>query len=220
MEEDGPRCFAHHLTGDMNIVDDALRAFIKMQKMLKESEDIQQMCRDERLQKKLPGYTVRMGYGLHLGWSIEGAVGSKYKVDATYLSLNVDLASFLEGATKTYSVAILMSQNFVECLGLQLRCECRPVDHVAVGPAETPVTLYCHLPTEAPEFNEEQRLEFMRRWLEIFELYRNGSDWGRAKTLIEDCLAMKENDGPSKWLWKFIDDNGDAAPPDWPGYRK
>ena len=30
---------------------------------------------DERLLKRMPGYKIKMGYGLHLGWGIEGAIG-------------------------------------------------------------------------------------------------------------------------------------------------
>lgn len=52
------------------------------------------------LNERLPNYMVKMGYGLHVGWSIEGALGSVFKVDATYLSPDVNMASRLEGATK------------------------------------------------------------------------------------------------------------------------
>jgi class 3 adenylate cyclase len=41
-----------------------------------------------------------MGFGLHVGWAIEGAIGSFFKIDASYLSPNVNIASKLEGATK------------------------------------------------------------------------------------------------------------------------
>jgi hypothetical protein len=34
-----------------------------------------------------------MGFGLHAGWAIEGAVGSLQKVDATYLSPHVNMAA-------------------------------------------------------------------------------------------------------------------------------
>lgn len=49
---------------------------------------------------KLPNYSVKMGFGLHVGWAIEGAIGSTYKIDASYLSPNVNMASRLEAATK------------------------------------------------------------------------------------------------------------------------
>lgn len=41
-----------------------------------------------------------MGFGLNLGWAIEGAIGSAYKIDASYLSPNVNMASRLAAATK------------------------------------------------------------------------------------------------------------------------
>lgn len=39
-----------------------------------------------------------MGFGLHYGWAIEGAIGSEFKIDASYLSPNVNTAAWLEGA--------------------------------------------------------------------------------------------------------------------------
>ena len=41
-----------------------------------------------------------MGFGLHVGWAIEGAIGSVYKIDASYLSPHVNMAARLEAATK------------------------------------------------------------------------------------------------------------------------
>ena len=41
-------------------------------------------------------FKVSMGFGLHAGWAIEGAVGSIHKVDATYLSPHVNMAARLE----------------------------------------------------------------------------------------------------------------------------
>lgn len=55
---------------------------------------------DDRLQKRMPGYKVKMGFGLHIGWGIEGAIGSEFKIDASYLSPNVNMASRLEAASK------------------------------------------------------------------------------------------------------------------------
>lgn len=50
-----------------------------------------------------------MGFGLHIGWAIEGAIGSFYKIDASYLSPHVTIASRLESMTKYYGVFILVS---------------------------------------------------------------------------------------------------------------
>jgi class 3 adenylate cyclase len=45
---------------------------------------------------------VTLGFGLHCGWAIEGAIGSYYKIDPSYLSHNVNMSSRLEAATKIY----------------------------------------------------------------------------------------------------------------------
>lgn len=39
------------------------------------------------------------------GWAIEGAIGSEFKIDASYLSPHVNMASRLEAATKQVSLA-------------------------------------------------------------------------------------------------------------------
>jgi class 3 adenylate cyclase len=57
-------------------------------------------------------FEVKMGFGLHVGWAIEGAIGSFYKIDASYLSPHVNLASRLEAATKSFGVPILFSGEF------------------------------------------------------------------------------------------------------------
>lgn len=61
-----------------------------------------------------------MGFGLHVGWAIEGAIGSEYKIDASYLSPNVNMASRLEAATKQFGTSLLMSEDFVCMLSPQV----------------------------------------------------------------------------------------------------
>mmetsp|Transcript_39967 Transcript_39967/g.35671 ORF Transcript_39967/g.35671 Transcript_39967/m.35671 type:complete len:96 (-) Transcript_39967:349-636(-) len=76
------------------------------------------------LNKRLKNYKVRMGFGLHVGWAIEGAIGSHFKIDASYLSPNVNMASRLEAATKQYGVPILISSDMFEYMsdGVQQYC--------------------------------------------------------------------------------------------------
>jgi len=62
----------------------------------------------------MPGYKVKMGFGLHIGWGIEGAIGSEFKIDASYLSPNVNMASRLEAASKMFGVPILISSRLYE----------------------------------------------------------------------------------------------------------
>jgi len=79
---------------------------------------------------KLPGYRVQMGFGLHSGWAIEGAIGSEFKVDASYLSANVKLANSIETATQTYDVNILLSGEIYSGISHEMRRLCRQIDVV------------------------------------------------------------------------------------------
>lgn len=75
-------------------------AFLKIISTIKLSNRLTRFNIHAGLNERMPGYSVKMGFGLHWGWAIEGAIGSEYKVDASYLSPNVNMASRMEAATK------------------------------------------------------------------------------------------------------------------------
>lgn len=56
-------------------------------------------------------YEVKLGLGLHIGYAIEGAIGSYYKVDASYLSSHPRMAERMEGATKHYGAPVLITEH-------------------------------------------------------------------------------------------------------------
>jgi len=78
----------------------SLIAFLKIIAALKTSSKMERYKRNKDLQFRMPNYSVKMGFGLHVGWAIEGAIGSDFKIDASYLSPHVNMASRLEAATK------------------------------------------------------------------------------------------------------------------------
>lgn len=84
----------------------------------------------EGLLARMPNYRVKMGFGLHYGWAIEGAIGSEFKVDASYLSPNVNVATSLEGATKIYGITMLVSEMLVCKLSKRFQRVLRRVDRV------------------------------------------------------------------------------------------
>ncbi len=79
---------------------------------------------------KRPGNLVQLGFGLHAGKAVEGAIGSQRKLDATYLSEAVELAEYLESSTKKYGVSVLMSGKFYSLLHKTVREKCRKIDHI------------------------------------------------------------------------------------------
>lgn len=90
------------------------------------------------------GFSLRMGFGLHAGWAIEGAVGSLQKVDATYLSPHVNMAARMEAATRQFGVAILITRNFFKLLSESAQNHCRKVDVVTVKGSNVPMPIYTY----------------------------------------------------------------------------
>merc|ERR1719152_573670 len=94
---------------------------------------------NEEVKKAFNGeYKARLGFGLHYGWAIEGAVGTKIKIDCSYLSPNVNLAAPLESATKMYGVNVLMSESFFGKLSPEVKQGCRRVDVVCLKGSSIP----------------------------------------------------------------------------------
>lgn len=90
----------------------------------------------------MPGYEVKLGLGLHRGMCIEGAIGSYYKIDPTYLSIHVKMAERLEGATKKFGVPLLISEPLWQGFSRKTKNMCRTVDWVVMSNMPKPLKLY------------------------------------------------------------------------------
>ena len=69
---------------------------------------------------------------INQGWAIEGTIGSKVKVDCSYLGPHVNMAERLETATKLYGVQLLLSQDFVALMSEQRKRFIRKVDRILI----------------------------------------------------------------------------------------
>lgn len=83
-----------------------------------------------------------MGFGIHQGWAIEGAIGSLFKIDASYLSPNVNMAARLEAATKQFGTLLLISGSLVNIMSDEMQACCREIDTVTVKGSIKPMQLY------------------------------------------------------------------------------
>ena len=105
-------------------------------------EEILEYRKNELLNERLPGYTVKMGFGIHLGWGIEGMIGSQYKLEASYLSPHVNMAARLEGGTKLFGVSILLSGQFYKILSKKFKQATRKIDVCTMKGSVKPLKLY------------------------------------------------------------------------------
>jgi len=79
------------------------------------------------------GPIVQIGFGLHAGKAVQGAIGSHRKIDPSYISEAVELSEFLESSTKRYGVSVLMSGAFYSLLNPTTARRCRKVDSVLIS---------------------------------------------------------------------------------------
>ena len=122
----------------------ALIAFLKIIASIDRNIDLPYSVNSiSELSHKKP-YTLKMGFGLHAGWAIEGAVGSLQKVDATYLSPHVNMAARLETSSRQYGVPLLASQAFYELLSPYIQKLMRRLDVVTVKGSAVPIGIYTY----------------------------------------------------------------------------
>lgn len=130
----------------------AVFSFLKMPAALCKSLKLRKYRNNQGLMERLnvPVFNVKMGFGMHVGWAIEGAIGSKYKIDASYLSPNVNIASTLEASTKVYGVNNLISEKVRELVREPLKGMLRTVDKVMIRGSSQPLHL-CTVDFHIPE---------------------------------------------------------------------
>lgn len=121
-----------------NQADKALLSVVKISIALHHDkyylESLSEVARDSLLAKlsKRKGPVVQLGFGLHAGKAVQGAIGSQRKIDATYVSEAVERAEFLESSTKKYGVKMLMSDSFHHLLHPSNRRRCRKIDQICM----------------------------------------------------------------------------------------
>jgi hypothetical protein len=188
----------------------------------------------ERILKRFgKGFSVRMGFGLHVGWCIEGAIGSDKKIDCTYISPHVEMADRLEAGSKIFGSPINASHWFVALLSPEAREMMRISDRLKVTGCPVPMTIYTFditnydknfgKPKINPMTGEQEPVDFkndpqykdLQKGLsvEFMVQYRRGVDfyldgkWHRARECLEDALHLNDTDNPSKQLMKVMAQN-------------
>lgn len=127
-----------------HLADAALASMIIINASLQRSPMLRKFIDRDDMHERMGDFKVKMGFGLHVGWAIEGAIGSKFKIDPSYLSPHVNMAARLEAATKQYDTPILCSDSFVSLLSPKIRERCRAIDNVLVKGSCVPTTLYTY----------------------------------------------------------------------------
>jgi len=124
------------------LADMSMMAFIKIVAEINKSRVLAAYRGHPGLLQRLPKFRVQMGFGLHCGWAIEGAIGSEFKIDASYLSPNVNVATRLEAATRQFNVWMLISHFMTRLCTPEMALHCRLIDHAVIKGSKQPLRLH------------------------------------------------------------------------------
>jgi len=210
-----------------SIADSALKSFIRAALEVQASEHLRKITDHQKIQERLPGFHVSMGFGLHVGWAIEGAIGSMRKIDASYLSPNVNLAARLESGCEQFHVDILMSEDTYKLLSPRVQRLCRRLDRVTVKGSEQPMSLYTYdLPPSSAKTVSELALppgvdfwdhfppstshEYRTKYAVAVESYLAGH-WDEARQQLLDCRNVVPDDAAADVLMTVMRKNAQTV---------
>lgn len=121
----------------------SLISFLKIIGRIKVDAEVIKYNNHRKLKESIPGFKVSLGFGLHAGWAIEGAIGSHFKIDMTYLSPHVNMSARLEGLTKIYNMPLLFTNSLYNLFTTtRIKDMCRKLDRVVVRNTTDPFELY------------------------------------------------------------------------------
>jgi adenylate cyclase len=169
---------------------DACASALRMIEELKEVNDgLEKDAQDEGREHR----PINIGIGLNSGEACVGNMGSEQRFDYSVLGDNVNLASRLEGQSKTYGVTIVLGDNTVALAPDYATLE---LDLIKVKGKTEAVRIFALLGT--PEVARSDAFQQLRDLhLHVLERYR-AQDWAGARDAIakaNDLIAQMDGQG-------------------------
>jgi class 3 adenylate cyclase len=148
--------------------------------------------------------------GIATGEVVIGNIGTATKKNFTVIGDSVNLASRLEGANKVYGTEVLVDERTRELAKSWVIF--REVDQIKVVGKQKPVRVFEPLAMVGGETASYAHQYF--DYEKALGLYRQ-RQFGQAIEFLRHMLALKPEDGPSRWLLKECERLQRAVPDNW-----
>jgi hemerythrin-like metal-binding protein len=165
--------------------DDALNASIAMHKKLLEFNNNPE-------NKEL----IKIGIGLNTGQLMLGIIGEQHRLQGTVISDSVNLASRLEGATKTYKGSLIISENTLSHLKNPDKYAMRFLDNIKVKGRSERIKIFEVFDAD-PVMIREGKIVTLTTFEEGVRLYQQ-QKFLEAKKLMQGCLVLTPGDAPAE----------------------
>lgn len=173
-------------------------------------EELERMNRKRLDQGKAP---VRIGIGINTGTAKVGNFGSSDRFDYTVMGESVNLASRLEGLSKTYNATILISRHTYDRVKQVIQC--RLLDRAIVKGSQKPLEIYeVFGPRESIS---RERIQLAASFEEALALFWQGR-WQEAEDLFKELSIRYPEDGPTRVFTERVRQYRATLPPgEWDG---
>jgi adenylate cyclase len=153
--------------------------------MLERVADLNRELAEEAERRNAPNRPIRIGIGINSGVCVVGNLGSSVRFDYSVLGDTVNLASRLEGQTKTYGTSIILGDSVAEKVSGSYALIV--VDQVRVKGRREPAKIYS-IVGDAEYFLRPEYQQFTELMNAFHAAYRS-QEWAEARDILNEICA-------------------------------